>query len=160
MPSHTAQVSEGFNYKTMPTGIYPHKPLSEEHKRKISKANKGRPISREHREKISRALKGRPSHNPYKKGSAHWMWKGGRREGQGYIDIYQPEHPYNNDGYVLEHRLVMEKHLGRYLKRWEHIHHKNRIRNDNRIKNLEIVVLENHYGRVRCPYCQKEFLIK
>ena len=86
-------------------------------------------------------------------------YKGGTTK-DGYIHIWKPKHPFApKGGYIPEHRLVMEKYLGRYLKPNEKIHHKNGIKIDNRIENLELVG-HPHFGRIQCPYCQKEFLIK
>ena len=46
-----------------------------------------------------------------RKGKYHYMWKGGKRKDHGYIRILQKNHPHcDNRGYVLEHRLVIEKH--------------------------------------------------
>lgn len=74
------------------------------------------------------------------KGKGNPKWRGGRlQEKQGYILIYQPAHPYHDkDGYVREHRLVMEKEIGRYLDPKEVIHHINGIKNDNRKENLRL----------------------
>lgn len=77
-------------------------------------------------------------------------WKGGRiKTVDGYVQIYSPGHPKvgKRNGYVREHVLVMEKKLGRYLKDGENIHHKNGIKDDNRIDNLELWVTTQPSGQ-------------
>lgn len=90
-------------------------------------------------------------------GEAAANWRGGRRikygNGLAYIGIYSPNHPYKTkDGYVMEHRLVMEKKLCRYLAPKEIVHHINGNKRDNRIENLELVSdrgthTRNHFHR-------------
>lgn len=65
-------------------------------------------------------------------------WKGGKtRTKKGYIQVLVPEHP-RGTRYVFEHILVMEEYLGRYLLPGETVHHRNGVRDDNRIENLEL----------------------
>lgn len=63
----------------------------------------------------------------------------------GYIKIWNPKHPMaRSDGYALAHRIIMAEHLGRVLKSYEHVHHVNGNRQDNRIENLELVHRKDH----------------
>ena len=89
-------------------------------------------------------------------------WHGGRcKLARGYIDVWCPDHPSRANTkkpYVLEHRLVMEKVLGRYLLSNEQVHHKNGIRDDNRIENLELWSIQQPPGQraneqKHCPTC-------
>lgn len=67
---------------------------------------------------------------------------------------------------VLEHRLVMERILGRPLRRDEHVHHRNGDCFDNRPENLEVLSPKEHMAAhqrqkhpltKRCEVCEKEF---
>jgi hypothetical protein len=69
---------------------------------------------------------------------------------------------------VLEHRYVIEKHLGRKLEKSEVVHHINGNKEDNRIENLEILSPSQHaieHGKHRepttieltCPCCNSIF---
>lgn len=63
----------------------------------------------------------------------------------GYIAVYAPDHPKASiSGSVMEHRLIMERVLGRVLERDEHVHHRNGVRNDNRVENLEVIAAGAH----------------
>ncbi|WP_339304426.1 HNH endonuclease [Paenibacillus sp. FSL L8-0435] len=75
-----------------------------------------------------------------------WNFNGGRTVDQnGYVVLSMPHHPSaDKKGRVYEHRYVMEKHVGRPLLSNEEVHHKNEIKSDNRIENLELLTGTEH----------------
>lgn len=100
----------------------------------------------------------RRSNRAYARGAEHRFWKGGRViDKKGYIRIWKPDHPRaSKQSYVMEHRLVMEQTLGRYLEPWENVHHINGIKGDNRPQNLELWASKQPaYQRVGDPpHCE------
>lgn len=75
-------------------------------------------------------------------GEKNVSWKGGKiKNSQGYILLKceNPNHPRKTqNGYILEHVLVIEQKIDRHVLESETVHHINGIRDDNRIENLEL----------------------
>lgn len=114
------------------------------------RTHKGKVLSEETKRKISEAHKIR--------GEGHL-----KHRTDGYIAVYLPNHPFStSDGYIMQHRLLMEKHLGRYLTEDEVVHHINSVRSDNDINNLQLMTAKEHmsyhmklrYEKERNKYAQ------
>jgi hypothetical protein len=65
-------------------------------------------------------------------------------DSNGYVRVYEPDHPRAAGGWVFEHRIVMEAFLERQLERHEHVHHINGKKDDNRLENLVVMDQVDH----------------
>jgi len=75
-------------------------------------------------------------------------WKGGRyRIKTGYVRVYAPDHPDARNNTVFEHRLVMEKVLGRYLEADEIVHHIDGNKSNNDPANLALTRQGDHISQ-------------
>lgn len=129
----------------MPIGVYVRTPEHRARMAEIARASYV-PPSPEVRARMSRDLAKRFVGS----GSPHF--KGSFVDPYGYRQIYLG--PRN---YALEHRLVMERILGRSLTQAEQVHHRNGNRLDNRPENLELRTGPHGSGATRhCPTCTCE----
>lgn len=127
---NTRSQKENFNFK----GFH-HTNIAKE---KISNIHKNKILSDKTKNKISKSKIGK-----YKIKTEFGGHKKKRKDG--YISVYNPTHPNSSkSGYIMEHILVMEKHIGRYLKENEIVHHINKKRDDNRIENLKLMTFKEH----------------
>ena len=106
--------------------------LTVEQCRAISKRQKGKKLSEETKRKIGEARK--------IDGIEHK-----KKRADGYVSVYYPNHPCSNkEGYIMEHVLIMEKLIKRHLFINECVHHKNEIKDDNRVENLALMTRNEH----------------
>jgi len=112
---------------------------SKETCKKLREHRLGKKLSNQHREKVVKTLR-------QGAGEKNAAWKGGKYTSkEGYVFVRQPLHPLaRGNGYVAEHRLVMEEILGRILERCEVVHHINGIKSDNRPDNLIVLTHQTH----------------
>lgn len=116
-------------------------------KNKISVSLKNKPKNAEHREAIRVS----------KIGNKNPRWKDGKmRISSGHISVAAPRHPFrNSNNRVLEHRLVMEKKLDRYLRLGEVVHHIDGDPGNNKKSNL---YLTNKSGNSRAHHSLNKLL--
>jgi hypothetical protein len=76
----------------------------------------------------------------------HPCWGGGKHiDGGGYVRVMSKKHPNAyKGGYVLEHRLIASKALGRELKQYEDVHHKDGNKTNNNPDNLVVLLHHEH----------------
>lgn len=83
-------------------------------------------------------------------GERNSAWRGGRTvDKDGYVLVkVGPDDPMasmrNSEGYVREHRLVVARSIGRPLTIDEDAHHRNEVKDDNRLENLQLMTASEH----------------
>jgi|SRR5688500_5349827 len=83
--------------------------------------------------------------------------KSTKRTHGGYIWFMMPQHPYcTGQGYIYEHRFLMELKLGRYLTKTEIVHHIDGNRSNNNIKNL--FLFQSHSKHITNHNLEREYI--
>jgi len=91
----------------------------------------------------------------FESGEKNPAWKGGRMvDEKGYVYLLTPDHPFARDGYMAEHRLVVEERTRgedpnnpllvevdgkKYLKPSAVVHHIDEIKDNNKSRNLMLL---------------------
>ncbi len=116
--------------------------------------NRGKHWPQEIRKKLSLARIGKIPWNKGKRlpqfsGINSPAWKGGKIIKEGYVLIYQPNHPFvikPGCRYIYQHRLVVERQIGRYLLPTETVHHLGE-KDDNHPKMLMAFINKSAHQR-------------
>jgi hypothetical protein len=110
--------------------------------------------------KIAELLDGLGFVERAQRGERHHNWRGGRQiTSQGYVGVRIAEDDpmasmRDRRGYVLEHRLVMARALGRPLTKDESVHHIDGVRQHNVLSNLQLRLGSHNKGvALRCRAC-------
>lgn len=96
-------------------------------------------------EAVGKDMRGR--HGNHARGKDNGRWNDGQLlSSHGYVMVrVGKDHPRAfGNGYAYQHDLVMEAHLGRSLEAGEVVHHRNEIKTDNRVENLELLTGSTH----------------
>ena len=74
------------------------------------------------------------------------LFRGRYISSNGYVCVFEPNHPAaSKRGYVYEHRVIMERHIGRFLNKNEDVHHIDKNRQNNSISNLLLLSRSEHH---------------
>lgn len=97
-----------------------------------------------------------------RKGPDSAQWRGGRKQNAGgYWMVYSPEHPRGRkDGWILEHRLEMEKKIGRLLAPKEEVHHLDGNPQNNHPDNLILFRTSSEHQRLAHAEKSREWVQK
>ena len=104
--------------------------------------------------------------NHNNRGANHYNWRGGvANDSRGYLvqrlhrdSPFAPMLNNKKSNSIMQHRLIMAQHLGRCLESWEHVHHLNGIKNDNRTENLALTDSRRHEKHTLNTLLQKRIV--